>query len=135
MASSMANNFLHTQWSFVRTIEDLFYHTTMVAQGTLSITDSTWREDGMMQNTTGLNPFYQEYGLSYDKYGLHITFNDGREFYSISSPVGTHNIEHLCGDDLYSGTWSGTSTTISLEWFVKGPKKNYTIQSQYTLQL
>ena len=119
-------NFIPSTWNFNRIIDDRLTGQSLLANGVLDLTQNQWQENGTMDG----NPFFQVYAIAYQK-ELCVSFSDGREFYRIDSPIGTYEISHLCGEDLYTGLWVGNDRCINLQWDVKGKRKDYTMRTTY----
>lgn len=64
-----------------------------------------------------------------------VSFADGRPFHVVAPKGGIAEADHLCGSDHYSGRYVfETSDRWHLTWRVKGPRKDYTMDSTYTRQ-
>ncbi len=112
-------------WSLERTVIDR-NHKKSIAHGHMNLTKTSWVERGTMNGMS----FYQIYTIDMSK-RFSVMFSDGREFYTLDSIHGCFNIRHVCGKDIYIGTWCYSNDTIMLQWVVTGLHKNYTMHSSY----
>ena len=120
-------------YTFQRTIDDRYSRITHQASGMLHICQTAWNENGVLHSLDNA-PFYQRYLLDFTAEGVCVSYPNGAEFYRLPHIHGTHHIRHQCGDDVYQGTWAYETTTLHLSWDVKGPRKEYTMITVYTLQ-
>ena len=122
--------FLQGKWTFKRQIDDRHSNTKMSATGTLTVDNTLWAEQGDLNGTK----FTQNYGLVFnDKGGITVNFPDGRLFYTLKNLEENQTIDHLCGNDHYQGAYTyQTQTQFTLIWHVKGPKKDYTMTTEYS---
>ena len=124
--------FLWGKWTFDRHIDDRYGETNITATGTLSVDKTLWTEDGTMNG----NAISQQYHLIFDTPptagGVTVNFPDGRLFYTLANTTQNQTIDHLCGDDRYQGDYMYHNPNhFTLIWVVKGPKKDYTMTTQY----
>ncbi len=74
----------------------------------------------------------RRYRWVFDEDNVHVTHDDDTPFHSFSrvgAPVAT---PHLCGDDMYRGTYSFVRfPDWQVTWTVKGPRKNYRSVTRY----
>lgn len=78
---------------------------------------------------------YQKYKYNYnpDKDEIVKYFNDGRLFYALEQNNESAFGKHLCGQDNYQANYQFKSEENFLLYYeIKGPKKNYTISTEYT---
>lgn len=62
-----------------------------------------------------------------------VAYDDGAPFHSFSLAADHAATPHLCGDDLYTGTYSFVGfPDWQVTWSVKGPRKDYRSITQYT---
>lgn len=62
-----------------------------------------------------------------------VYFHDGRYFHSLILRGTIAEVDHPCGRDSYRGRYLFESRDIwRLSWQVKGPRKDYTMQSTFT---
>lgn len=122
------------QYTFIRTIDDRYAKRHHCATGTLHISQTEWRENGVL-HSLGNADFYQSYILEFtpkpSQNSLCVKYLNGAVFYKLESVQGTHHIHHQCGDDTYLGTWDYKNDTLTLVWRVKGPRKDYTMFTTY----
>lgn len=122
------------QYTFTRTIDDRYSHTTHTASGILGICADTWQENGIL-HTIQDNPFYQSYAVQFVKNSIYdgiIVSTQSGEFFRLDTIHGIHKIHHVCGCDTYNGIWTYDGYTLSLVWHVIGPSKDYTMHTTYT---
>jgi hypothetical protein len=61
-----------------------------------------------------------------------VRFHDGRHFHPLDLRSGRCSVEHLCGPDVYSGTYIvHGEDELSVRWEVSGPDGDDTILSTY----
>lgn len=91
-----------------------------------------YREIGQL-HLPGQPPFHAErrYIWRQDDTGIHITFEDGRAFHSITPDAP--NATHWCDPDTYDvtyrfDTWPDWTNT----WDVSGPRKAYKMITRYS---
>lgn len=127
------DSFLHGNWTLTRHIDDRHSNTRMTATGTLTVDNTLWAEQGILDG----NKFTQNYGLVFDnKGGLTVNFPDGRLFYTLENQTQPQTIDHRCGNDHYQGEYTVQSQTQFTQiWKVKGPKKEYTMITEYSRSL
>ena len=110
-ASGPAARFLgHAEW----TAEDGLMH--YIEKGNLEI--------------AGQTPMVAGRRYSWDA-DLNIYFDDGRFFHQVPALGG--DAAHWCDPDQYDATYDFTHwPQWSCTWRVRGPRKNYTLHSQYS---
>lgn len=60
-----------------------------------------------------------------------VFFTDGRFFHAFDLSRGIFEVQHLCGNDMYDGTFKAEDETVwSIHWRITGPKKNLIMTSQ-----
>lgn len=135
--SDIALSFLKGTWSFTRHMDG---HGRM--SGTAQFIESepetlAYTESGIHELPGGqmLN-FFQNYIYQREREQLVAYFTDGRPFHEVrfyrEDGVLKAGAIHLCGADRYNGTYIFDGTDhFSLIWDVKGPKKDYIIQTRY----
>ncbi|MEO1639448.1 MAG: DUF6314 family protein [Pseudomonadota bacterium] len=63
-----------------------------------------------------------------------VFFEDGSAFHSFAPQGTTAGTDHFCGDDLYQVAYDFTAwPTWKTVWSVKGPRKDYTMISAYSV--
>lgn len=58
---------------------------------------------------------------------VQVLFEDGRFFHDLTPVMqGAEDVEHLCGDDLYQGSYRfDLPNRWQVTWRVRGPRKHY----------
>jgi hypothetical protein len=135
-----AYNLLIGKWNFGR---------QMSGQGCMSGSASfvqtapgglSYQESGLHQLAQGETVgFYQQYFYRHEGEDLIVRFADNRPFHALefyrASGVLHADAHHLCGADTYKGRYIfHDSDRFSLIWDVRGPKKNYIIETEYKRQ-
>lgn len=125
-------HYLWGTWTFGRHIDDRYGKQTLTATGTLTIDNNLWAEQGTMDG----NAMSQNYHLIFNDHdgqkGVTVNFPDGRLFYHLTTPTQNQTIDHLCGDDSYQGDYMyHNANHFTLIWTVNGPKKDYTMTTDY----
>jgi len=69
-----------------------------------------------------------ELSVTYDEMRLQ-NYHSMRMSFRVDEWLG--NAEHLCGEDIYSGSYAFWCDRFKIHQRVKGPKKNYSIISRY----
>lgn len=100
-----------------------------------------YREDGFFINTKGEKfKTFREYIYRYENGTISVYFTDPPDkllhtlifFNSSSIPPFMAHAKHLCECDTYDATYQFDShCTFTLTYAVKGPKKNYTIETYF----
>lgn len=83
--------------------------------------------------------FYQAYQLRRLGDKVHVNFADGRPFHSLFFQKDRHILKadalHLCGNDTYRGEYVFHGhDRFTVQWAVRGPRKDYTIETRYCRQ-
>ena len=97
-------------------------------------------ESGIHAAKGGVVDFYQSYIYVRQDGEILVTFKDGRPFHRLDFARSPENLltataVHLCGDDVYSGHYVFLDNdNFSLRWDVKGPRKDYMIETTYVRQ-
>ena len=61
-----------------------------------------------------------------------VEFEDGRPFHALDLSGGTCAVEHLCGEDRYTGEFVVVSRDeLRVAWLVTGPRKRQVIENSY----
>ncbi|MEL6840169.1 MAG: DUF6314 family protein [Pseudomonadota bacterium] len=64
---------------------------------------------------------------------VQVTYADGAPFHSFALTGGREATPHVCGEDLYQGTYSFVRfPDWQVTWTVQGPRKNYRSVTHYT---
>lgn len=65
--------------------------------------------------------------------GFDVYFEDGRFFHRLDLRTGSWTAEHLCGDDVYAGSfWIETNEGWAYSWTVIGPRKRLELTTRLT---
>lgn len=128
---------LHGEWTITRTVGQ-----GGVMKGSAAFVETA--PDTLAYSETGQNhlpdgtvlDFYQSYVYRNDNDGMHADFTDGRPFHTLEFENEKRaKARHLCGNDLYEGTYAfHDEDHFTLTWSVKGPKKDFVIQTKYNRQ-
>jgi hypothetical protein len=122
---------------------------------TREITDFRLREGGRLEGLARFTP--EGEGLRYHESGMlsfaggapiraersylwhfteievQVAYADGAPFHSFSRAGGHEATPHLCGEDLYRGTYSFVAFPAwEVTWSVEGPRKDYRSVTRYT---
>lgn len=63
---------------------------------------------------------------------VQVSFDDGRPFHSFQPGVSGAGTDHLCGADMYRVVYGFVGWPVwTAVWDVSGPRKDYTLESQY----
>lgn len=131
--------FLTGTWRVDRTMTELAHDG---AQGTFTGTvtftperDGTLRhhESGLMVWPTHSGPATRDYLLRSTEQPavMIVEFTDGRPFHVMDLSTGQWNTEHGCAPDDYTVTYTVTSPdAYTMQWDVRGPRKNLRLLSQ-----
>lgn len=98
-----------------------------------------YKEEGKLSLTSGQKfPFLRSFMYVFDKDQLNVFFNDGdnsgklyqRYSVDVNNSVLMSSVQHICKDDYYNGIYSiMSSTEYKLETLIKGPKKEFKIET------
>ena len=130
---------LRGEWVLTRTVGH-----DGVMTGRAAFTDKPGASSSLLYTEQGINrlpggeefDFFQNYLYQSDDAGLHVFFADGRTFHTLDFETDRRaKARHLCGNDLYQGTYAfHDDDHFSVTWSVKGPKKDFVIQTKYNRQ-
>lgn len=129
--------FLRGDWHLIRRLVSLDPERSGTAEGQASFSSV---EDGLTYRES-VNVRFAGYGGSatrshryrLDGRGLaQVCFADGRLFHALDLRSGRWRAEHVCGQDLYRGSFRvlGPGLWVA-RWRVYGPRKNLRIMSVY----
>ncbi len=98
-----------------------------------------YEESGTHNAKGGAVDFYQNYIYVHQDGEILVTFRDGRPFHRLEFDSAqnflTATAVHFCGDDVYRGEYVfHDNDNFSLRWDVKGPRKDYMIETNYVRQ-
>jgi hypothetical protein len=121
------------EWSVLRQINDdsqAFIGTAHFTAG--ADRGLTWRETGRLR----LHGFDGEARRSYllvpAAPAWQVCFDDGRPFHGLDLHDGHCDAVHVCGPDLYRGTYTVPDTDrLTVTWRVTGPGRDDTIATEY----
>ena len=90
-------------------------------------------ETGRLRLGIHTGPARQDYRYLFPRPDLaEARFADGRPFHDLDLSRGHWEAEHLCGDDLYRGTFHALGRDLLVvSWAVTGPRKDYAMVSRY----
>ncbi len=136
---------LRGSWKIERTITHRFpiiesYQATGSAKFSLEEVHTLhYEEEVKLRNLRTKDVFQstQQYVYRYDAVLDTLTkhFSDGRLFYKLEISDNGASGYHLCQEDHYSAEYLFESQeNFSLTYLVKGPRKDYTMQTQYILR-
>ena len=97
------------------------------------------REEGelTLQNGTSINAARDWYWHLLSSQELEITYDEtGQEKYhlldlSLKNDNWLGSSDHLCGDDHYFGSYKFDINSFQIKQTIKGPNKNYSVESNY----
>lgn len=102
---------------------------------TIKFKDSLWlyEERGEHIYDQKAHVASRRYQYQIDGDVISVNFEDGKLFYQFTCDQLPHvSFDHLCGDDHYSGQLFIEGNTWKTVWKVSGPKKNLTIETEYS---
>jgi hypothetical protein len=121
-------------WDFSRRIPA---YGRMIGAASFTRTDETrflYRENGLLKLEDGpVFESFRNYIYEFSQGRITVFFEDGRFFHTLDfeSESRARGI-HECGFDLYRGYYEfGDQDRFRLEWAVTGPKKDYTICTDF----
>ncbi len=125
-------------WRITREITDFRLHESGVLEGEASFSES---ETGLLYHERGTLRFAggaplvaeRRYQWVFGANEVAVNYADGSAFHSFvptGSPVAK---PHLCGEDLYNGSYSFAAFPAwQVTWSVEGPRKNYRSVTHYS---
>ena len=124
-------------WVISREITDFRIMETGRLEGTASfVRDGDglfYAERGILEFASGA-PMTAErsYHWSFAETEVTVAYADGSPFHSFEMTGGPEATPHLCGDDMYRGTYSFVRfPNWQVTWTVKGRRKNYRSVTHY----
>lgn len=131
-----ADDFLG-EWQITREITDfrILEAGTLEGMATFTPTEAGLRyfERGTLSFAGGA-PLVAErsYLWSFTETEVFVAYADGAPFHSFARAGGPEATPHLCGEDLYHGTYSFVGfPDWQVTWTVKGPRKDYRSITRY----
>lgn len=97
----------------------------------------TYREEGVLTALSGqVNNVYRNYIYRYENGQISVYFEDNRPFHTLqfsqSHYPASATARHHCGCDVYDAVYTFFSEgKFKLYYAVKGPKKDYTITTDF----
>jgi hypothetical protein len=89
-----------------------------------------YQEQGTLQLGTHGSPASRRLGYHVAGGRAEVVFADGRPFHDLDLRAGSHDAEHVCGQDLYRGRFEVVSDhSWGHEWSVIGPRKDHLIRT------
>lgn len=131
---------LEGEWSFERIISDYGVMSGVATFHGQDDNSSIYSERGQLQLSTGGSPIeaYRQYVFSPTLIGFDVYFAEDprRLFHSVKLELFDHEIfgatVHLCINDEYRTKYRfELPTTFSIQHRVRGPKKDYTMDTKY----
>lgn len=126
------------EWRIARQITDMRILESGTLEGTAQFTPIDgglrYREEGTLVLAGG-PPIRAERGYlwRFDEDAVHVDHADGAPFHSFALTGGPEATPHLCGEDMYRGTYSFVRfPDWQVTWVVEGPRKNYRSVTRYT---
>jgi hypothetical protein len=125
------------RWSITRTIDDSLTRSTAGFEGQCIFTprndDVEYAETGMLYPSPGRGLVAtRKYLWHQDVDFVVIRFDDGRPFHRFNCRIDAPGDTHLCGRDTYRVAYDFSEWPVwSSIWQVTGPRKNYTMVSEY----
>jgi len=125
-------------WRIQRDISDLRILETGTLEGQATFTPDA---DGLRYHETGQLRFAgsapvlaeRRYIWTFQADIITVTHADGSPFHSFERSAGFTATPHLCGQDLYQGTYSFTQfPDWQVTWQVTGPRKDYRSVTSYS---
>lgn len=127
-------DFLRGTWSVNRRIEDRLGGGEGRFAGTARFEGETtlaYREAGMLEVGGAAYPAERRYRWECGIAGAEVRHGDGSPFHAFTVTDGAASARHLCGDDLYRGTYRFDAEGWRVVWIVTGPRKDYTSVTEY----
>jgi hypothetical protein len=91
-----------------------------------------YEEQGTLQLGTHEAPASRRLGYHVAGGRAEVVFADGRPFHDLDLRAGSHDAEHVCGQDLYRGRFEVVSDhSWRHEWSVIGPRKEHLIRTTF----
>ena len=125
-------------WRITRQITDMRILESGTLEGEATFTPMEgglhYREEGSLI-FAGSAPVKAErsYQWTFFDDAVHVAYADGSPFHSFPLTGGADATPHLCGQDMYRGTYSFVRfPDWQVTWSVTGPRKNYRSVTRYT---
>jgi hypothetical protein len=116
--------FLEGRWDVRRRVVDLDSGVEGEFVGVAEFAGTHWSERGRLRFGSYDGEATREYRIVHDT----VQFSDGRPFH----PLGWGTVEHLCGEDRYSGEYVKRGPDVfEVVWHVVGPRKRQLIDTTY----
>jgi hypothetical protein len=124
---------LEGDWSIERAINGRADAFTGTARFTREdATRTRWEETGHLVLDAYSGPASRTLWIVHDGDAYNVYFADGRPFHALDLGADRCDAEHLCGADLYRGSYVIESDDVlRVVWHVDGPRKRDVIESVY----
>jgi len=126
-------------WNFQRVISGFgTVQGTAIFRKLTEANTLAYREEGILTALNGqINKVYREYIYRYDNGQISVYFEDKRPFHTLQFTQNDFPLSasagHLCKCDMYDGVYTFFSEkNFKLYYSVKGPKKDYTITTEFS---
>ena len=120
-------------WSISRKIIDHTQGANLTFMGRCEVLDGWYHENGQMMFSDGI--FFsstRRYRWKACPGGVGVYFDDGRFFHWIDLAHTAPQAWHFCDPDSYAVSYKFTQWPVWTSlWKVKGPRKDYQMQSSY----
>ena len=134
---SELREFLKGIWKLERRLEDGLRGESGALVGEARFTGQgqalAYREEGVLSLGGHSGSAHQSYRYEFpacDRAAVHFT--DGRFFHDLDLTMGLWACRHRCGDDDYAGQFRALDAdSLRVVWQVKGPRKDYVLDSLY----
>jgi uncharacterized protein DUF6314 len=91
-----------------------------------------WEETGHLVLGDYAGPAFRTLRIVATDHGHEVRFDDGRPFHPLDLATDRCAVEHLCGEDVYRGSFLVESDDVlRVRWRVEGPRKRDVIESVY----
>lgn len=120
------------EWQIRRRIEDRHAGQEGRFEGVARLAaDGVWHETGTLEIGGARFPAERRYLWSEAEEGIAVAFADGRPFHQFSADAP--EAVHWCAPDDYRVCYDFTRWPVwRAEWRVSGPRKDYTMRSEYS---
>jgi hypothetical protein len=124
-------SFFAGNWHASRKVVDHLARRNYAFEGSATITGDAFAEHGEVVVGNRSFDAQRAYRLDVSHGAVDVRFPDGRLFVKLDRRA-SQRVEHLCGDDLYTGHVYFVSRDIWVEfWRVRGPRKRYTSLTRF----
>lgn len=129
-------DYLRGNWSVNRHIDDRLTGGESIFTGTASFTGAAttlaYRETGVLSHGGTRMQAARSYLWQCQPDRAHVMFDAQRPFHEVDLKDSAATARHLCGDDLYLGSYAFEGAdTWQVTWDVEGPRKHYRSVTTY----